>query len=387
MKKWIGLLGVFLFGTTLLLASGVKEFQPLKHDYVEIKRENYVKTIDGKDVDLYTIRNTKGTLIAKITNYGAKIEQLLVPDRNGFLGDVVQGYESIDKAVIGQPSMGAFIGRYANRIGKAKFTLDGKEYQLAKNNGENCLHGGQKGSRFCVFDARQLDDSSVEMFYTFQDGEENFPGKLALRVLYTVTDQDELVVDYQSYAVDKNTVASFTTHSFFNLSGNLGSSILDHVIKVNADYFLPIDSNLIPTGEARNVTNTVMDFRVPTTFGARIQSDYDQLKLANGYDHHYVLNKKNPNGFEFAASAWEPKSGRYMEVWTTEPGMQLHTGNNLAGQEPRDVGKGAKFVFRSGFNMEPSRFPDSPNKPHFPTTVVKAGEWYTGKTVYRFSVK
>jgi len=387
MKRWFSLVGALLFVTTLVLASGVKESKVLKHDYVEIKRENYLKTIDGKDVDLYTIRNSKGTLIAKITNYGAKIEQLLVPDRNGFLGDVVQGYESIDKAVIGQASMGAFIGRYANRIGKAKFTLDGKEYQLAKNNGENCLHGGQKGSRFCVFDARQLDDASVEMFYTFQDGEENFPGKLALRVLYTVTDQDELVVDYQSYAVDKNTVASFTTHSFFNLSGNLGSSILDHVIKVNADYFLPIDSNLIPTGEARNVTNTVMDFRVPTTFGARIQSDYDQLKLANGYDHHYVLNKNNPNGFEFAASAWDPKSGRYMEVWTTEPGMQLHTGNNLAGQEPRDLGKGAKFVFRSGFNMEPSRFPDSPNKPHFPTTVVKVGEWYTGKTVYRFSVK
>ncbi|MCX7788399.1 MAG: galactose mutarotase [Spirochaetes bacterium] len=387
MKKWISFSVVLLLGTSFLIASGAKEFPVLKHDYVEIKRENYVKTIDGKEVDLYTIQNRKGTLIAKITNYGAKIEQLLVPDRNGFMGDVVQGYESIDKAVIGQPSMGAFIGRYANRIGKARFTLDGKEYQLAKNNGENCLHGGQKGSRFCVFDAKQLDDSSVEMFYTFQDGEENFPGKLALRVLYTVTDQDELVVDYQSYAVDKNTVASFTTHSFFNLSGNLGSSILDHVIQVNADYFLPIDSNLIPTGEARNVTNTVMDFRVPTTFGARIQTDYDQLKLANGYDHHYVLNKKNPNGFEFAASAWDPKTGRYMEVWTTEPGMQLHTGNNLAGQEPRDVGKGAKFVFRSGFNMEPSRFPDSPNKPHFPTTVVKAGEWYTGKTVYRFSVK
>jgi aldose 1-epimerase len=387
MKKSLILLCILGIGVPLLFGGGVKETPILKHDYVEIKRENYQKVIDGKDVDLYTIKNSKGTLIAKITNYGAKIEQLLVPDKSGFLGDVVQGYESIDKAVSGQGSMGAFVGRYANRIGKAKFTLDGLEYQLAKNNGENCLHGGQKGSRFCVFDARQLDDANVEMFYTFKDGEENFPGTLALRVLYTVTDNDELVVDYQSYAADKNTVANFTTHSFFNLSGNLGSSILDHIIKVNADYFLVIDQTLIPTGEARNVTNTVMDFRVPISFGARINSDYDQIKFANGYDHHYVLNKNQPNGLEFAASAWDPKSGRYMEVWSTEPGMQLHTGNNLEGKDPRDIGKGAKFVFRSGFNMEPSHFPDSPNKPHFPTTVVKAGEWYTGKTIYRFSVK
>jgi len=354
--------------------------------YIEPTSANYRKIVDGKQVDLYTIKNGKG-MVVKITNYGAKIEQIMVPDRSRTFADVVQGYESIDKALDGQGSMGAFVGRYANRIGGARFTLDGKEYQLAKNNGENTLHGGAKGSRFCVYDAHQINDSSVEMFYTYKDGEENFPGTLATRVCYGVTKDNALVVDYQAYSVEKNTVANFTTHSFFNLSGNLGSEILDHVIFVNASRFLPINDGLIPTGELAPVENTPMDFRVPTPFGARIKSDFRQLKLANGYDHHWVLDKKTPNELSRAAIAWEPKSGRFMEVYTTEPGLQVHTGNNLEGKVPRDVGKGSTFIFRSGFNMEPSRFPDSPNKPAFPTTVIKAGEWFSGKTVYKFSVK
>jgi aldose 1-epimerase len=354
--------------------------------YIEPTSANYRKVVDGKQVDLYTIKNGKG-MVVKITNYGAKIEQIMVPDRSGTFADVVQGYESIDKALGGQGSMGAFVGRYANRIGGARFTLDGKEYQLAKNNGENTLHGGAKGSRFCVYDAYQINDSSVEMFYTYRDGEENFPGTLATRVYYGVTKNNSLVVDYQAYSVDKNTVGNFTTHSFFNLSGNLGSEILDHVIFVNASRFLPVGNTLIPTGELAPVENTPMDFRLPTPFGARIKNDYVQLKLANGYDHHWVLDKKTPNALSRAAIAWEPKSGRFMEVYTTEPGLQVHTGNNLEGKDPRDVGKGSVFIFRSGFNMEPSRFPDSPNKPSFPTTVIKAGEWFSGKTVYKFSVK
>ncbi len=355
-------------------------------NYIEPTSDNYRKLVDDKRVELYTIRNSKG-MVVKITNYGAKIEQIMVPDKNGTFADVAQGYESIDKALGGQGSMGAFVGRYANRIGGARFTLDGREYQLAKNNGENTLHGGAKGSRFCVYDAHQINNSSVEMFYTYKDGEENFPGTLATRVYYEVTEDNALVVDYQAYSVDKSTVANFTTHSFFNLSGNLGSEILGHVIFINASRFLPINNGLIPTGELEPVDNTPMDFRVPTPFGVRIKSDYLQLKLANGYDHHWVLDKKTPNEFSFAASAWEPKSGRFMEVYTTEPGLQVHTGNNLEGKDPRDVGKGSTFIFRSGFNMEPSRFPDSPNKPAFPTTVIKAGEWFSGKTVYKFSVK
>jgi aldose 1-epimerase len=370
----------------LALAFGALCAAQPKGGYIEPAGENFRKVVDGKQVDLYTIANDKG-MIARITNYGAKIEEIMVPDKNGVFADVVLGYESIDKAINGQGSFGAFVGRYANRIGKAKFTLDGKEYLLAKNNGENTLHGGQKGSRFCVYDARQVNDSTVEMFYTYKDGEENFPGTLATRVSYKVTPGNELVIDYQAYAVDKNTVANFTTHPFFNLSGDLGSEILDHVIQVNASSVLEIDGTLIPTGKLRPVMGTVMDFRAPTPFGARIKADYDLLKFANGYDHHYALDKLTPNELSFAASAYSPKSGRFMEVWTTEPGMQLHSGNNLEGKIPRDAGKGAVFIFRSGFNMEPSHFPDSPNKPNFPTTVIKAGQWYSGTTVYRFSAK
>ena len=354
--------------------------------YIEPTSDMYRKIVDGKQVDLYTIKNSKG-MVVKITNYGAKIEQVMVPDRMGKFADVVQGYESIDKAIGGQGSMGAFVGRYANRIGGAKFTLNGKEYQLAKNDGANSLHGGQKGSRFCVYDAHQINESSIEMFYTYKDGEENYPGTLATRVLYRVTEDNALVVDYQAYAVDKNTVGNFTSHGFYNLSGNLGSEILNHVIFINASQFLPIDSGKIPTGQLASVQGTPMDFRTPTAFGARIQTDYDQLKLAGGYDHHWVLDKKTSNELSLAAIAWEPESGRFMEVFTTEPGLQVHTGNNLEGKAPRDVGKGSTFIFRSGFNMEASRFPDSPNRPAFPTTVIKTGEWFSGRTMYKFSVK
>jgi aldose 1-epimerase len=370
----------------VLVAAGCTPLVAQQNGYIAPTGDMYRKTVDGKQVDLYTIKNNKG-MVVRITNYGAKVEQILVLDKTGRFADVVQGYESIDKALGGQGSMGAFVGRYANRIGGAKFTLDGKEYLLAKNSGENSLHGGQKGSRFCVYDAHQINDAAVEMFYTYKDGEENYPGTLATRVLYEVTEDNALVVDYQAYAVDKSTVANFTTHPFFNLSGDLGREMLDHVIFVNADRFLLIDKATIPTGQIAPVANTPMDFLTPTPFGARIKVDYEQLKLAGGYDHHWVLNKKTPNELSLAGSAWEPQSGRFMEVYTTEPGMQVHTGNNLEGKASRDVGKGSTFIFRSGFNMEPSRFPDSPNKPSFPTTVIKAGEWFSGRTMYKFSVK
>jgi aldose 1-epimerase len=370
----------------VLVVAGVQLGFAQQGGYIEPTSANYQKIVDGKQVYLYTIKNSKG-MVVKIANYGAKIEQILVSDKAGKFADVVQGYESIDKAIDGQASMGAFVGRYANRIGGAKFTFEGKEYLLAKNNGENSLHGGQKGSRFCVYDAHQINDSMVEMFYTYKDGEENYPGTLTTRVLYEVTEDNALVVDYQAYAVDKNTVGNFTSHGFYNLSGNLGSEILNHVIYINASRFLPINSGLIPTGQLAPVANTPMDFLTPTAFSARIQNEYEQLKFAGGYDHHWVLDKKTPNAFSLAASAWEPVSGRFMEVFTTEPGLQVHTGNNLEGKAPRDVGKGSTFIFRSGFNMEASRFPDSPNQPAFPTTVIKAGEWFSGKTMYKFSVK
>lgn len=371
--------------TSLAASAAPAKFAPT---VVELKRENFQKVIDGKPVDLYTLSNKNGVVI-KVTNYGAKVEQILVPDRKGVFADIALGYENIDGVVNGQASMGAFIGRYANRIGASKFTLEGKEYQLAANNGPNSLHGGAKGSRFQVFNARQLSPSSVEFVYVFKDGEENYPGTLPVRVVYSLNDKNEFQIEWAAVAHDKATVANFTGHTFFNLAGDPTKLNTDYVIKVNADKFLPIDSTLIPTGELKDVAGTVMDFRTPKPFGRDIQKEDEQLKLGMGYDHHFVLNKNGKaDELTFAASALDPESGRTLEVWTTEPGMQLFSGNNLEAKAPRDQGKGGRlFAFRGAFCMEPSHFPDSPNKPQFPTTTLQPGQWYTGKIVYRFGVK
>ncbi|MEA2700206.1 MAG: aldose 1-epimerase [Myxococcales bacterium] len=358
-----------------------------KGNFVELKVENFEKEVDGKKVSLYTIQNKNG-MVVKITNYGARLQQILVPDKKGVIGDVLLGYETIGQVMDGQMSMGAFIGRYANRIGKGKVNIDGVDYQLAINNGPNTLHGGKKGSRFVVFDARQTEPTSVEMSYVFKDGEENFPGNVPLRVIYSVTPQNELVVTYDA-TTDKKTVVNFTSHGFFNLAGQDKGDILNHLVWLNAEAFTPIDATLIPTGEIRPVKGTPMDFySKPQTFGARIKDDYDQLKFGpGGYDHNYVL-KKTGNELSLAARVSEPTSGRVMEVFTTEPGMQFYSGNFLEGKQPRDVGKGGGvYAFRTGFCMEADHFPDSPNKPNFPTTTLNKGEWYSGKTIYKFSVK
>jgi aldose 1-epimerase len=355
-------------------------------DDVELKRERYLTEIDGKKVDLYSIKNKNG-MVVKITNWGAKVQQILVPDKDGELGDVALGYESIDQLRAGQPSMGAFIGRYANRIGQARFTLNGQDIVLAANSGPNSLNGGQKGSRFVVFDAKQNDDAKVQMTYVFEDGEESYPGSVPLRVIYAVSDDNEFSILYDAVAADATTVVNFTTHTYFNLAGQGNGDVLGHLLTINADNFTPIDKTLVPTGEIRTVKGTPMDFTEPVMLGARIEQEYDQLKLAGGYDHNYVLNKKGDE-FSFAARVCEPTSGRVMEVWSTEPGLQLFSGNSLAAKIPRDAGKGgAVYGFRTGFCLEPQHFPDSPNKPNFPSTVLKSGEWYSGKTVYTFSVR
>lgn len=354
---------------------------------VELNRDAFRGTVDGRPVDLYTIRSKSG-LVARITNYGAKIQQLLVPDRDGVYADVVLGFDSLSAAQRGQASMNAFIGRYANRIAGARFPLDGVVHILSANNGPNSLHGGTRGSRFQVFNARQLSERAVEMVYVFKDGEEGFPGTLPVTLVYSFDDNDDFVIEWAATAIDKATVASFTGHAFFNLTGDPTVVNSSHVIRVNADTFLPVDRNLIPTGELKPVAGTPFDFRVPKPFGKDIGLDDEQLKLGNGYDHHFVLKRTRPGALEFAASAFEPTSGRYMEVWTTEPGMQLTSANNLSATAPADLGKGGKlFVRRGGFCMEPSRFPDGPNQPGFPSTVVKTGEWYTGKIVYRFATR
>lgn len=374
--------------------------------YVELKRENFQAVIDGKNTDLYTIGNDRGMFV-KITNLGAKIEQIVVPDRDCSFGDIVLGYETIDSVHNGQPSMGAFIGRYANRIGGGTFVLDGTTFTVAINEAaprNNLLHGGAKGGRFRVYDAIQLSKASVKMSLTYLDAEDadlanaitGFPGTLEVQVVYSVTDDNELRVVYNAKALDKKTVINFTSHSFFNLGNTPSDTILDHVIAVNADKALEINDRLLPTGGLRDVSGTPMDFRTAKTFGQDYQADYDLLNLvggggagaAGGYDNPYALNKPTKGKLAFAARAYEPNSGRVMEVWSTEPGMQLFTGQNLTGQTPRDVGKGG-VVYQKyyGFAMEPSHYPDSPNQPSFPTTTLDAGEMYAGKIIYKFGVE
>ena len=274
--------------------------------------------------------------------------------------------------------MGAFIGRYANRIAEGKFSLDGKDYQLA-------IHGGNKGSRFVVFDTKQLDSASVEMSYTFKDGEENFPGDLATAIVYSLTPNNELVLSWKAVA-SKRTVANFTGHTFFNLAGEGSSDILNHIVTINASRFTPVNENLIPTGELKPVARTPFDFTRPMAVGARIGQDDQQLKYGNGYDHNYVLNKNRPGELSLATRIVDPSSGRVLEISTTEPGLHFYSGNFLEGKQPRYVGKGEKiYNFRSGFCVEAQHFPDSVNHPNFPSTVIDPGKPYTGKIVYKFS--
>jgi len=350
--------------------------------YVEVKREAFQKEIGGKKTDLYTLQTSTGMTV-RITNQGGKIVQILVPDKDNRLGDVVLGYESVDQYVAGRASFGAIIGRFANRIAKGRFTLDGRDYQLPVNNGPNHLHGG-KGTQFLVFHARQLDGRTLELTYSFKDGEEGYPGNTTLKVVYAVTDDQEFRITYEA-VTDKPTVVNFTNHAFFNLRGQGQGDILDHDLTINADRFTPIDATSIPTGELRAVKGTALDFTRPARIGARINEADEQLKFGTGYDHNYVLNKA-ADELSFAARLSDPVSGRIMEVYTTEPGMQLYTGNFLTGQAPNDVGKGGKsYPVRSAVCLETQHFPDSPNKPSFPTTTLNPGQWFTSMTIYKFS--
>jgi len=374
----LAIMGMFVFSTAV---AGAKA----NGDYIDIQREAFQKEVNGKQVDLFTLTNKNG-VVAKITNYGGKIVQLLVPDKNGRLGDVVLGYETLDQTINGQASMGCTIGRYANRIGKGQFTLEGKDYQLTVNNGANHLHGGTKGSRFVVFDANQIDAKTLQLSYYFKDGEEGYPGNCLLKTVYSLTDNNELIITYDA-VTDKPTIVNFTNHAFFNLAGAGSGTILNHQLTLNADNFTPVDGTLITTGEIRPVKGTPMDFTKATTIGARINDSYEQLKFGPGYDHNYVLNKAGSE-LSFAARVYEPKSGRVMEIYTTEPGIQFYAGNFLEGKVPRDIGKGGKaYNFREAFCLETQHFPDSPNKDNFPSTVLKPGQWFSSTTVHKFSVK
>lgn len=356
--------------------------------YLELDANRFNATVDGLPVRLYTLRNRNGMTV-KITNYGAKVEQILVPDRNGQFGDVALGYDSIEAVIDGQPSMGAFIGRYANRIRNARFELDAKAVALSVNAGPHSLHGGTRGSRFRVFPARQLSASSVELMYVFQDGEEGYPGTLAVRVVYAVTDDNALRMEWSAAAQDRATVANFTNHTFFNLGADPTASVLGTEITINAERFIALDETGFPAGEFRGVAQSALDFRVAKSIGAGLASDDEQIGRANGFDHHFILDRQGAAGsLDFAARAYDPASGRQLDVWSSEPGMQFFSGNNLSGKLPVDAGKAGKaFVFRGGFCLEPSRFPDSPNHADYPSSCVKPGEFYTGCIEYRFSAR
>ena len=348
-----------------------------------MNKEKFGTTSDGTPVIVYTLRNSHG-MEAKIMTYGGILISLKVPDKQGTLSDVVLGYDSLSRyETSNSPYFGALIGRYGNRIGKAKFTLQGKEYKLAANNGPNSLHGGRRGFDKVVWtvnDADSKEGKSVALTYVSKDGEEGYPGNLTVEVIYSLTDNNEVRIDYKA-TTDKPTVLNLTEHSYFNLAGAGTGDILSTELMLNANRFTPIDRGLIPTGELLDVKGTPMDFTTPTAIGARINDNDQQLKFGMGYDHNWVLNK-NGNELSLAARATNNSTGRVMEVYTTEPGVQFYSGNFLDGTQ---IGKGGtKYQKRYGFCLETQHFPDSPNKPKFPTTELDPGQTYTSTTIYRF---
>jgi len=340
---------------------------------------------NGQKSLIYTLVNQQG-LKAKITDYGAKLVSLEVPDKKGELADVILGYETLDQYLKGDQYFGATVGRYANRIAKGKFTLEGKEYQLALNNGVNHLHGGPKGYQSLIWKSEIIDQNgypALKFTYHSPDGEENYPGNLDIEVVYTWKNDNSLSIDYKA-TTDQTTIVNLTHHSLFNLKGAGNGDILGHILTINANAFTPVDSTLIPIGEIRPVANTPMDFTTPHPVGERISSDYEQIVKGRGYDHNWVLNK-NQKGLTLAAELYEPESGRVMKVLTTEPGIQFYSGNFLDGSQ---IGKGnLPYKFRVGLALETQHFPDSPNHANFPSVVLKKGEFYTQTTVYSFSIK
>jgi aldose 1-epimerase len=339
-------------------------------------------TADGKPVTLYTLKNSKGAE-AKIMNYGGIVQSLVMPDRAGKMDDVVLGYDNLAGYVKETPYFGALIGRYGNRIGKGKFTLDGKTYTLAANNGANSLHGGLKGFDKVVWNVVKATGNTLELQYTSKDGEEGFPGNLNVTALYTLTEDNALRVDYKA-TTDKATVVNLTQHSYFNLGGQGKGDILGHEVYINSDKTTPVDKELITTGAFASVEGTPFDFRKPTAIGARINDPDTQLQYGPGYDHNWVINK--PAGkLDLMARVHDPKTGRVLEVWSDELGLQFYAGNFLDGTI---TGKGgAVYQRRTGFCMEPQHYPDSPNKPSFPSVVLRPGQTFKNTIIYKFSVK
>ncbi|RYY54476.1 MAG: galactose mutarotase [Chitinophagaceae bacterium] len=344
-------------------------------------RKAFESFVDNKNTRLFILENKNG-MKAAITNYGGRLVSLLAPDKNGKLVDVIIGFDSLaGYRNSTEPYFGATIGRYGNRIAKGKFTLDGKQYTLATNNGINSLHGGKKGFQYQVFDATQVSDSALELRYLSKDMEEGYPGNLQVKVTYTLTSNNDLQLDYEA-TTDKRTPVNLTNHAFFNLNGS--GTINNHVLMINADNFTPVDSTLIPLGRNEPVANTPFDFRQPTAIGKRVDAIDLQIKNGSGYDHNFILNPNPGTGLNKAAEITGDLSGIRMEVFTEEPGLQFYGGNFM--QSMNNMKHGTKDDHRTAFCLETQHFPDSPNQPSFPTTILDPGKTYKTKSVYHFSV-
>jgi len=383
MKRCTLSLGVLVVSQLVLSSAGWAAGSQTKGEETmkaSVKKMDFGKTRQGTPVDLYVLTNAKGA-VAKVMTYGAIITDLHVPDRNGKIEDVVLGFDNLEQYLAGHPCFGSTIGRVTNRIGGAKFTLDGKEYQLAANSGRNAIHGGKTGFHKVVWKGQPLESRegpAVKMTYLSRDGEEGYPGNLSVAVVFTLTNDNAFKIEYTA-TTDKPTPVNLTNHSYFNLAGVAKKGdVLEHELMLAADKYTPTDNELIPTGEIKEVKGTPLDFTKPTTIGARI----GQLK--NGYDHNYVFASGGDLSV-LAARAYEPKSGRAMEMFTTEPGVQLYTANGLNGKL---IGKGGvAYPKHGGFCLEAQHFPDSVNKPNFPSVILRPGATYEQTTVYKFSAR
>lgn len=348
-----------------------------------VDNNGFEQKINNKDVKLYNLKNTNG-LVAQITNLGGRVVSLFVPDKNGEFADVSLGFKTAQEYLDANSAFyGAAIGRYGNRIANGTFVIEEDTFKLALNNGPNALHGGPTGYFNRVWEANQINDSKLELHYLSQDMEEGYPGNLDIKIIYELTDSNALKIEYYANT-DKATLVNLTNHTYFNLAGEGKGTINNHVLYINADAYTPVDSTLIPTGEIVTVENTPMDFRTPEAIGKRVDDEFEQLKFGNGYDHNWVLNT-HENGLTHAATLTEPESGRIMEVYTNEPGIQFYGGNFMDGT---DMGKyGKSFDFREALCLETQHFPDSPNHPNFPSTLLNPGEEYYSICIYQFKTE
>jgi len=390
-KRFILLIIAFVFsGILFQCLNSTKEETKEKSEEMNdtklpITKTNFGKTKEGLTVEEYALKNKNGVEL-KVITYGGRITSLKIPDNKGNYKNVILGFDNLEDYEADNPFFGALIGRFGNRIANGKFTLDGEEYTLAQNDGQNHLHGGVKGFDRVVWTATPIEgekDSKLKLTYLSKDGEEGYPGNLKVTVVYTLTEDNTLEVSYEA-TTDKTTVINLTQHAYFNLTGDFTNDILKHELKLNADAFLPVDPTLIPTSEVRPVEGTPFDFRQAKPIGEEISTENEQLKRGLGYDHCWILNGETGN-MRFAASAYDKNSGRMMEIYTTEPAIQFYSGNFLDGTLP--MPNGGKYKHRTGFCLETQHYPDSPNQEQFPTVSLKPNETYTTKTSFKFLIQ